>query len=197
MQAKTLMPILVSVAVVAAMAWQGAEIDPVVCDAPAVRLGEIAGFESETLPPSEGELHTLPGDTIIDKRIYRSSDGAWYAVTLVIGGRSKSSIHRPELCLPSQGFQMSDPCSCEVAGVSWRLLKLSRRDAPNLAFAYTFFNQDGFRTNSHMARIFRDVWDRSVNGRIDRWAMVTVNGYPCDQFRTETFLAQLWKESLR
>ena len=179
------------------MLWQGHEPEPVVCEAPSVRLGDLPGFESSELPRSEGELHTLPEDTIIDKKMYKAEDGAWYAVTLVIGGRSKSSIHRPEMCLPSQGFQMTDPRTCEVAGVDWRLLTLARRDAPQLAFAYTFFNQDGFRTDSHVARIFRDVWDRSINGRIDRWAMVTVNGFPADARRMESFLSRLWKEALR
>jgi len=196
-QVRSLIPVCATVAVVAAMAWQGAENDPVVCEAPTVRLGELSGFESEVIPPSEGELHTLPSDTIIDKRLYKSPDGAWYAATLVIGGHSKSSIHRPELCLPSQGFQMSAPRSCEVSGVWWRMLTLARRDAPSLAFAYTFFNQDGFRTDSHVVRIFRDVWDRSINGRIDRWAMVTVNGYPAEPRLMEAFLARLWKEALR
>ena len=197
MKARPLVPVVAAVVVVATMLWQGQESEPVVCEAPSVRLGEIAGFESEVVPPSEGELHTLPDDTIIDKRTYRAGDGSWYAVSLIIGGSSKSSIHRPELCLPSQGFQMTDPRTAEISGVDWHLLTLARGDAPCLAFAYTFFNQDGFRTSSHVLRIFRDVWDRSVNGRIDRWAMVTVNGFPADSLRTKAFLAQLWKETMR
>ena len=197
MRARALIPVFASALVVAAMAWQGTEGEPVVCEAPSVRLGELAGFDSEVVPPSDGELHTLPEDTIIDKRMYRAGDGAWYSVSLIIGGRSKSSIHRPEMCLPSQGFQMTDPRSREVAGVDWHLLTLARRDAPSLSFAYTFFNQDGYRTDSHVARIFRDVWDRSVNNRIDRWAMVTVNGFPADSRRLEAFLARLWKEALK
>lgn len=197
MRANALAPVVAAVVVVATMVWQGRESEPVMCEAPSVRLGELAGFESESVPPSESELHTLPSDTIIDKRVYRADDGSWYSVSLIIGGRSKSSIHRPELCLPSQGFQMTAPRDVEIAGVDWHMLTLARRDAPQLAFAYTFFNQDGFRTASHVLRIFRDVWDRSVNGRIDRWAMVTVNGYPADQVRTKAFLARLWKEALR
>ena len=197
MRNKAMIPIAAAVVVVAAMVWQGMETEPVLCAAPPVRLGEVDGFVSEPLPASDGELHTLPSDTVIDKRVYKAPDGGWYVATLVIGGQSKSSIHRPELCLPSQGFQMSDPCSREIDGVEWRVLSLTRRDAPRLAFAYTFFNQAGFRTASHVARIFRDVWDRSVNGRIDRWAMLTVNGFPADRPRTEAFLRRLWKEALK
>ena len=191
MKAKALVPVMAAALVVAMMVWQGRESEPVMCEAPSVRLGELAGFESETVPPSEGELHTLPPDTIIDKRMYRAEDGSWYSVSLIIGGRSKSSIHRPELCLPSQGFQMMDPRNVEISGIDWHLLTLARRVAPQLAFAYTFFNQDGFRTSSHVRRIFRDVWDRSMRRRIDRWAMVTVNSSFSDDRRVSEFLLRL------
>ena len=46
---------------------------------------------------------------------------------------------------------------------------------PSTVLAYTFFNQAGVRTSSHVARILRDIWDRSVLNRIDRWVMVTVS----------------------
>lgn len=197
MLSRALIPVAAATLVVAVMVWQGREPEPVVCEAPDVHLADIAGFASETLPASEAELHTLPSDTVIEKRVYTAEDGAWYAVTLVIGGRSKSSIHRPEMCLPSQGFLMTEPRRREIEGVDWRLITLARRDARPLSFAYTFFNQDGFRTCSHVARIFRDVWDRSINGRIDRWAMVTVNGQPADERRLGAFLAALKREVLR
>ncbi len=197
MCAKTLIPPAVAVLVVAAMAWQGRESEPTLCEAPAVRLVELPGYESEALPASESELHTLPADTSIDKRRYESPDGSWYAVTVVVGGRSKSSIHRPEMCLPSQGFQMMDPRRLEIAGEDWHVLTVVRRDAPPLSFAYTFLNQEGFRTSSHVSRIFRDVWDRSINGRIDRWAMVTITGCPADVRRLEAFVARLEKDVLR
>ena len=43
--------------------------------------------------------------------------------------------------------------------------------------AYTFFNQEGVRTASHVKRILKDVWDRSVLNRVDRWVMVTVHAH--------------------
>ena len=60
-----------------------------------------------------------------------------------------------------------------------------------MGFAYTFFNQDGCRTSSHLLRIFRDVWDRSIRGRIDRWVMVTVNASVADDFRMSRILGSL------
>lgn len=183
---KILIPVLTTAAVVAAMFYQSREIDPVLCAAPDVRLPEIAGFTSETCQATEVERDVLPSDTKILKSVYRSEMGNFSAqVTMVVGGRSKSSVHRPELCLPAQGFQMSNPQTVSAGGVEWHLVRLVRRDAPPMGFAYTFFNQDGFRTSSHLKRIFRDVWDRSVLGRIDRWVMVTV----CASSDNETTLS--------
>ena len=86
---------------------------------------------------------------------------------------------------------MADPRMVEVGGVEWRLVTLARGLLPPLGFAYTFFNQDGFRTSSHVRRIFRDVWDRSVLRRIDRWAMLTVNSSFSDDRRVSEFLLRL------
>ena len=188
---KILIPAVTAVFVVAAMLYQARTVDPVLCDAPDARLGEIAGYSSEAVEVSEAEHHTLPGDTEFDKRMYRDADGNWFQVSMVIGGRSKSSIHRPELCLPTQGFQMMEPRTKEVGGVDWHLVTLARRDAPSMGFAYTFFNQDGFRTSSHLRRIFQDVWDRSVRGRIDRWVMVTVFSPSADETGLKAFLGKL------
>lgn len=161
------------------------------CEAPRIELRDLPGYESQTLEPSEAELHTLPKDTQFAKRRYADPSGAWYQVSVVIGGTSKSSIHRPELCLPSQGFLMVDPRTVDVGGERWRFITLARGGSPAFGFAYSFFNQDGFRTPSHVKRILCDVWDRSVHNRIDRWVMVTVNSSNPDVSAMTAFLAKV------
>lgn len=188
---KVVIPAVFAALLVAAMLHQAKTVEPVVCEAPDVALADIPGFVSEEVPVSEAELHTLPEDTRFSKRMYTAPDGSWYQVSVVIGGKHKSSIHRPEMCLPSQGFQMMNPRSADVGGVDWHLVTLARKDAPSLGFAYTFYNQDGFRTSSHVQRIFCDVWDRSVRGRIDRWVMVTVNASTANDAALSAFLQRL------
>ena len=192
---KVLTPLMAAVLVVAMMLYQARTINPVLCEAPSVELVEIKGFASEPIAISEAERTVLPADTEIDKRRYVSPDGE-FLVSVVVGGRSKSSIHRPELCLPAQGFQMASPRTVEVGGVEWHVVTLARKEASSMGFAYTFFNQDGYRTSSHLRRIFRDVWDRSMRGRIDRWVMLTVNSSISDEARLMAFLGKL-KEVIR
>lgn len=192
---KVLTPLMAAVLVVAVMLYQARTVNPVLCEAPSVKLVEIKGFVSEPIAISEAERTVLPADTEIDKRRYVSPDGE-FLVSVVVGGRSKSSIHRPELCLPAQGFQMASPRTVEVGGVEWHVITLARKEASSMGFAYTFFNQDGYRTSSHLRRIFRDVWDRSMRGRIDRWVMLTVNSSISDEARLMAFLGKL-KEVIR
>ena len=173
-------PSLAVALIVPLMFYQAATPDVVVAEAPRVSLGELPGFESEELGASEAELTVLPADTTIIKRRYVAPSGDWMVVSLVVGGKSKSSIHRPELCLPAQGFAMRNPRTHEVGGRDWRMIELSAKDSPSCGFAYTFFNQEGYSTASHVARIFRDVLDRSVLNRIDRWVMVSVHASRAD-----------------
>ncbi len=191
MKRSLLLPFLTCLLTVGVMCYQARSVDPVLAEAPSVALGEIEGFTSVELPPSEAELKTLPSDTVIVKRNYTDEKGDWVLVSAVIGGRSKSSIHRPELCLPSQGYQMMRPRTVLVDGTAWRFISLERRDSPTLGFAYTFANQAGYHTSSHVKRIFRDILDRTFAGRIDRWVMVTVNSSIADDDRLSAFLENL------
>lgn len=188
---RLVIPVVTAVIVIAAMLYQGRTVEPRLCEAPVARLGEIPGFKSETFEPSEAELHVLPSDTLFDKRVYTAPNGESFRVSLVIGGRSKSSIHRPELCLPAQGYQMMDPRNMNVAGVDWHLVTLAGNGMDSFGFAYTFFNQEGFRTSSHFLRILCDIWDRSIRGQIDRWAMITVSSSVSEDFLMTQFLKEL------
>ena len=178
-----------------AMWYQSLTPEPKVAEAPFVEIRDVAGFTVTELEPSEAELTVLPADTRFIKRLYKAANGLWFQVTVVIGGTSKSSIHRPELCLPAQGFQMVHPRDLTVCGLDWRVLSLERNYSSSLGFAYTFFNQTGFRTSSHTSRIFRDVWDRSVLNRIDRWVMITVNAATDDDSVIKAFLEELGEVS--
>jgi exosortase/archaeosortase family protein len=181
---------------IAVMVYQAFTPDPILTEAPQIEFREIAGFDSEELAPSESELQTLPADTIILKRTYRNARAA-FTVSCVIGARSKGSLHRPELCLPSQGFQMVRPRTLKVGERSWRMMDLERGYGLPQGFAYTFFNQDGYGTSSHTGRILRDTLDRSLKNRYDRWVMVTVGGSTANPEAMREFLSRLeeviWK----
>jgi exosortase len=149
---------------------------------------------------SLGEHRILPPDTQFRGRLYTSSSGASFLVSVVIGGETKSSIHRPELCLPAQGYLLGRPADFNVGGRPFHSVEMTPPGGLPGTLVYTFFNQAGMRTASHVSRILADVWDRSVLNRVDRWVMVTVHasadgGFtrssPADRRQLEVLLSRL------
>lgn len=167
-------PLATVTLIIAVMAFQILSPKPKVAEAPKVDFVNISSFDFEDVPPSEAELKLLVGAEL-GRRKYIHKDGFWFQVSKVVSGASKSSLHRPELCLPSQGHDLGSSYDLDVGDVTWKIIPLmSKTGEGGALFAYTFFNQTGLRTSSHIKRIFIDVWDRTVYGRIDRWAMLTV-----------------------
>lgn len=168
-----------------------------VAKAPEIAFLDISGYSTddkknaEAQAVSEGELTVLPKDTAIYKKLYESAAAGNFLVSFVVGGVSRASIHRPELCLPSQGYVMSNPRNFEAGGVPWHAIDACRPGGAPSVKAYTFFNQAGYRTASHTARIWRDVIDRSVFNRVDRWVMVTVSAFGATEKEMRDFLGRL------
>jgi len=127
---------------------------------------------------SLGEKTWLPADTRIVKRNYNRGDGGMLAVTVVVSGKSRLSIHRPEMCLPGQGFQI---LSTRIRALDLgqgrtlrvNVVKAARTGERPIGFLYWFVNPRR-ETTSHWVRIFSDVWARCVHNRVNRWCMVTV-----------------------
>ena len=165
-----------------------------IAKAPEVSFPVIDGFAndddkySELQKISEAELNVLPKDTSIVKKMYVGRSGAQYLAAFVIGGTSRASIHRPELCLPSQGYVMSNPRNFNAGGRPWHAIDFAKPGGSQSTEAYTFFNQEGYRTASHTRRIWKDVLDRSVLNRVDRWVMLTVHATGSTEEELKGFL---------
>ena len=153
---------------------------------------------------SKAELDILPRDTQSRKVTYRLPNGDTFTAALVIAGRNRMSIHRPELCLPAQGFVMSERKVVEVLpGVPMACFSLSRTgQTARSGFAYVFLHASG-ATVSNLERVVGDSVERSLHNRIRRWAMVTISS-PQHDFQTpegrealrrfmETFYPTLWR----
>ena len=99
------MPVLTAAVVVATMVVQTSLPAPELAAEFELRLGEVKGYVSEESSATDIERGALPSDTRILRRVYFGPGGARHVVTVVVGGSTKSSIHRPELCLPAQAFR--------------------------------------------------------------------------------------------
>ena len=182
---------------IAVFAFQAWTPPATVARAPDVAFPALQGYTTdderfaESQKVSEAELKILPKDTKVVKKMYVAQSGAHFLVSFVVGGTSRASIHRPELCLPSQGYVMSNPRNFEAGGRPWHALDVTKPGISSGMEAYTFFNQEGFRTASHTRRIWKDVIDRSVLNRVDRWVMLAVHATSANEAELKAFLGSL------
>jgi exosortase len=139
------------------------------------------------IEPEAIERAILPPDTGFSRKLYVNLDDPTKHVLLsiVISGRDRTSIHRPELCLVGQGWSIDrtsthnfiypgDPSGGfgatvlvvhrNVAG------PLGRRIVPELV-VYWFAGDDRI-VATQSGRMFYDAWSRLTRGNAPRWAYV-------------------------
>ncbi len=133
----------------------------------------------ELYAASLGEQNQLPGDTRVLRSRYTGVGTDVFVATLVISGAGRGSLHRPELCLPAQGFVMNKIRTVAIPGSDASVkrvdLERAQRDGKvsRMVFVYWFFNGDR-QTASHASRVLWTAWDRAIHHRATRWVMVTI-----------------------
>ena len=148
--------------------------------------------DSVLFPISYGEKILLPGDTRMMKSVYEDGQDS-YTVTVVVSGMSRVSIHRPDLCLPGQGYQIVGKTIHPLTLNNGKrldilLYKVRKAGTDDIGFA-NFLVSNRLQTGSHFHRILHDVLQRSLFGRVNRWAMFTIVSH--DSFDTPEQLERL------
>ncbi|MCS7063085.1 MAG: EpsI family protein [Methylacidiphilales bacterium] len=145
------------------------------------RVLDFIGYEQEI---SEGERAILPPDTEFARKSYENFEGDTIIASIILSGAEKRSIHRPEICLPAQGWQntgsrrISIPLKSgrqlEVTALSiMRPLVVGPKQTLNIRGYYLYwFVGDGMTTPSHFWRVFHTSWDKVFHNINHRWAYV-------------------------
>ena len=68
----------------------------------------VLNFTSTNVPTAEVVLGYLPKDTSYAQRFYTATNGMWVMGNLILMGADRTSIHRPDYCLPGQGWQIRE-----------------------------------------------------------------------------------------
>jgi hypothetical protein len=156
------------------------------------QIGSFIGKDQEI---SQGEKYVLPKDTEIVKKVYTNPFGDTIYAQIVLSGAEKRSIHRPELCLPAQGWSISSRQTIPVIIADGRRISvmqdtISRQIevAPDVTrpltslYCYWFIGKDT-TTSSHIMRVFLSSWDRIFHHKNHRWAYVAVSAPVLQGFR--------------
>ncbi len=152
---------------------------------------EVSEWRGEIVEASEAEKRILPADTEISKRLYerRNETGLDQVFcTIVLSGKDRTSIHRPEICLTGQGWRIVDADTVAFDLSNGENLKARRltlqRDLPaaeevkeeRIATAYYVYWFVGSRatTPDHFDRILSTVGSNLLSNDNPRWAYVGV-----------------------
>jgi exosortase len=231
-QARPVRGVLACVALVAvgagATAWATTRLDALPVRSTAGVRVEARGVDPIALPPFLGgvwgardaevtdvERKLLPPDTGYSRKHYvrlaRPEEQVFFSI--VLSGRDRTSIHRPELCLVGQGWTIAGR---EVRALALpggetlhaTLLKIEReavrQDGERLRvsalLAYWFVGGDARAVvATHRGMLWRNARDRLRHGRADRWAYVVAqtlaqDGEEAAWARLEAVAGQAWVE---
>ena len=146
----------------------------------------IGDWQGTDQPISQGERDILGPDTQFARKMYSNAVGdEVYASVVISGPDMNTSIHRPERCLPAQGWTITDSRTATLPTASGslkatRLHNIRAMRANNgeqvtiNSINYYWFVGHSDVTASHFERTWIDIRDRLVNGRNQQWAYVTV-----------------------
>ena len=161
---------------------------------PDLPLGITAGtWRGEREQESEVERVTLAADTKFSKAAYQSVSvnplPPLFASIVYSGSDMNTSIHRPERCLPAQGHYdlQTEPVQLKLKdGRELTFTRILSKITQKLANGreitlqhvnyYVFIGHNAI-ISSHLMRTFRDMYDRVVNGYVERWAYYQVGTY--------------------
>jgi hypothetical protein len=147
----------------------------------------VLDYVSTNLAPEKVEVDMLPKDTSFARRLYRAPDGFSITLAVVLMGTDRTSIHKPEYCLTSQGWQilgretaalpMTTPHAYSLPVREFRtsrLVQLPGGGQERWSGLYFFwFVADEHLTASHWARVGLITRDLLQKGVLPRWAYVS------------------------
>ncbi len=144
------------------------------------------GGKVDPMAPAEKAL--LPADTLLVKKRYRNADGRQIFASVVLSGKERSSIHRPEVCLVGQGSEISGrfvmpvqvPSHGELDTMVVNLLHHRKgpggQDVQSGSYYAYWFVGNGRETPYHWQRMWWMASDRIFHNRAHRWAYIAVTG---------------------
>lgn len=151
--------------------------DPTICPSCSNELSSMA----------YSEIIQLPADTIILKKRYTRASGDIVSAAIVLSGKERASIHRPQVCLTGQNREIVHSEVLKVPLVNHTPLKVMLLDMyqkierEGSTFEYTSYYAYWFagknrETPHHLMRMFWMASDRVIKNIAHRWAYISVSG---------------------
>jgi hypothetical protein len=147
----------------------------------------VLDFTSTNIPESDVELGYFPPDTSYAKRCYDDLRGSSIYATVILMGGDRTSIHKPDYCLPGQGWTINqkEVVNIPLAGLQNGQLPVAKWIIGNsyqtpdgqkhlVSGLYVFwFVADGEQTTDNYERMWWLGRDLLRTGVLQRWAYIS------------------------
>ncbi len=144
---------------------------------------KFKGWISTDVEVSDVEKTFLPADTLFVKKFYNNAEHGSVYLVVVFSGKDRRSIHRPEVCYPSQGWSIQDKTKLSVdVDHPIKKLNVTRLDVSfgqNMfsggQVVFYWFMGNNRVTDAHLKRVLFMGFDRCVFAKNYRWAFLRVS----------------------
>ena len=147
----------------------------------------VLDFTSTNVPEPEIVLGYLPKDTSFVERYYWAPDGFWATATVILMGADRTSIHRPDYCLPGQGWRIGEKTKVsiplegspphELSAMKWVVSNDFQtpdgRKTEVRGLLVFWLVADNEQTASYVQFQYYLLRDLLFTGRLQRWAYVS------------------------
>jgi len=149
--------------------------------------GRVLDFTSTNVPESEVELGYFPKDTSYVRRLYQAPDGFGVSTTIVLMGADRTSIHRPDYCLPGQGWTIDSKTAVNIPiggehpytlpVLKWVIHNSfqtpdGRKQEASGVYVF-WFVADNEQTANYIQFQYYLLRDLLFTGRLQRWAYIS------------------------
>ena len=133
---------------------------------------------------NHAEKRMLPADTGLVRKYYERDGGAPVHASIVLSGNDRSSIHRPQVCMTANGYEIVGDTLLRIPLGEGRdpldvmVLDMNRTGSGGkteyIYYAYWFVGK-GRETASHVQRMAWMATDRVLRGVSHRWAYIALS----------------------
>jgi hypothetical protein len=149
---------------------------------------DLPGYTSKVLVQAEVVTNQLPKDTSFGQRLYTADDGFETLANVVLMGSSRASIHKPQICLTAQGWNINDatsrqetvhvdkPVPYELPVMRLTASREAEVDGQKVVqqgvYVYWFADADRYTASQAHWKIWT-AQDIVFKSELDRWAYIT------------------------
>jgi len=146
----------------------------------------VLNYTSRFIPPDFVTSNTLPRDTSLSQRAYTAPDGFQLTMNVVLMATDRTSIHKPQFCLVSQGWRIEKTVQDSVmvprphryslpftALTAGKEIELDGRRQAVRGLYFYWFVADNALTAEHWERMWWMSRELLTTGTLQRWAYVS------------------------